>query len=103
MNKTGKRVPISAASNIGKEYGYSQVIITSFDKQTGTTSVCTWGETANDCAQAAEGGNFVKKALNWPPEKCDDQPSRVKKLMAEITDLKKQLKEAHDNRSEADH
>ena len=74
--KTGKRIPISDAKAIGNKLGYTQVIITAFDKSTSTTSVCTWGKSQDDCVQAAEGGNFIKKALGWPPEKCNDKPSR---------------------------
>ena len=73
---TGKRIPIQAAKNIGQEFGYTQVIITAFDKETGITSVATWGKSQSDCEQAAVGGNFVKKALGWPPEKCNDKPAR---------------------------
>jgi hypothetical protein len=76
MNKTGKRIPIADAKNIGVKNGYTQVIITAFDKNTGTTSVCTWGQSQEDCEQAAHGGNFVKKAMGWPPEKCNDKPVR---------------------------
>jgi hypothetical protein len=74
--KTGKRIPISDAKAIGINHGYTQVIITAFDKNTGITSVCTWGKSLEDCVQAAQGGNFVKKALGWPPEKCNDKPAR---------------------------
>lgn len=74
--QTGKRIPISSAKKIGLDLGYTQVIITAFDKNTGVTSVTTWGYSQEDCEQAAIGGNFVKKALGWPPEKCNDKPAR---------------------------
>jgi len=79
-DKPGKRIPISVAKTIGQQYGYSQVIITAFDNKGGITHVTTWGSTLDQCEQAAIGGNFVKKALGWPPEKCNDKPARVKKL-----------------------
>lgn len=75
-SKTGKRIPIQSAKDIGQQFGYTQVIITAFDKETGVTSVVTWGKSQEDCEQAAIGGNFVKKALGWPPEKCNDKPAR---------------------------
>lgn len=61
--KTGKRIPISDAKNIGVKNGYNQVIIVAWDKTTGITSVCTWGSSIEQCKQAAEGGNFVKKSI----------------------------------------
>jgi hypothetical protein len=79
---TGKRIPISSAKEIGKKFGYSQVIVVAHDGVTGIESVCTWGENSVQCEQAAIGGNFVKKALNWPPEKCNAKPSRQKEKEA---------------------
>lgn len=77
--KTGKRIPIKDAKELGKKLGYSQVIIVAWDEETNTTAVCTWGKSLKDCEQAAQGGNFVKKALGWPEEMCNDKPSRIKK------------------------
>ena len=79
MSKTGKRIPIKDAKEIGNKHGYSQVIVVAWDEETGTTSVCTWGKSLKDCEQAAAGGNFVKKALGWPDEMCKDKPARVKR------------------------
>lgn len=73
---SGLRIPISSAKSVGKAFGYTQVIITAFDKRTGITHVTTWGQSQEDCEQAAIGGNFVKKALGWPDEKCQDKPAR---------------------------
>lgn len=74
-----KRIPIQRAKDIGKDLEYDQVIIVAWSKKTGITSVTTWGSTLEQCEQAAEGGNFVKKALGWPPEQCQDKPTRVKR------------------------
>lgn len=79
MSQTGKRIPISDLKKLGKERGYSQVIVVAWDKETGTTSVATWGESLTECEQAAKGGNFVKKALNWPDEMCNAKPARIRK------------------------
>lgn len=89
--KTGKRIPIDAVKQIGQNYGYNQVIVISWDKETGITSVATWGKTLEDCDQAASGGNLIKsKILNWKKELCQCEPSRVIKLKNEISALKKQ-------------
>jgi len=82
MAKTGKRIPIKDAKEIGNKHGYSQVIVVAWDGETGTTSVCTWGKSLKDCEQAAQGGNFVKKALGWPDDKCNDKPARQKRKEA---------------------
>ena len=77
--ETGQRIPIADAKKIGTSHGYDQVIIVAWDKNTGITSVTTWGSTLEQCAQAAEGGNFVKKAMGWPLEECQAKPARVKR------------------------
>ena len=78
MQKTGKKIPITDAKKIGEERGYSQVIIVAWDSETGTQSVTTWGKTLADCDNAAQGGNFVKKALGWPNEMTQAKPARVR-------------------------
>ena len=88
--KTGKRIPIKEAKEIGVKNGYNQVIITAWDINTNTTSVCTWGKSMEDCDQAAQGGNFVKKALGWPEKLTNEKPSRVKKLERETTQLREE-------------
>lgn len=60
-----KRIPISEACSVGKKHGQQQVIIVTWDADTGTTHVVTWGETKEACRQAARGGDLVKKALGW--------------------------------------
>ncbi len=71
-------IPIEAAKRIADEYDQNQVIIVTFDKQTGETHVVTYGRTIEECKQAAQGGNFVKKALGWPDSICHAVPERAK-------------------------
>lgn len=73
------KIPIIRAKEIADKYNQSQVIIVTFSKETGLTTVVTYGKTLEDCDQAAIGGNFVKKALGWPDDKCHAQPARVKR------------------------
>lgn len=94
--KTGRRIPIADAKAIGNKHGYSQVIIVAWDNKTGTTSVCTWGENQEQCEQAAEGGNFVKKALGWDEKLCNTKPAgQIKRenLKKENEELKKRILE----------
>jgi len=85
-----KRIPISAASAIGDQYpDLSQVILVAWDGK--LTHVVTWGRTTENCAQAAEGGNLVKRALGWPENLCNEKPSRVKTLEARIEELESEL------------
>ncbi len=71
------RIAIQEAKNISKKYKLPQVIIVAWD---GTkTHVVTYGRTLKDCEQAAQGGNFVKKALGWPEEHCHATPARIKR------------------------
>jgi hypothetical protein len=73
-----KRIPITAAKRIAKDYDKDQVIIVTWDKKHGRTHVTTYGKSTEECRQAADGGNLVKKALGWPDELCKAKPSRAK-------------------------
>ena len=76
---TYKNVPITAAKAIAEEFDKDQVIVVCWDKEHGRTHVTTYGKTTEDCEQAAQGGNFVKKALGWPDEECNATPERLRK------------------------
>ena len=68
-----KRIPISAAAAIGKEHGQRQVLLVTWGGE--RTHVVTWGINAEECHQAAAGGNAVKKALGWSDEACHAVPT----------------------------
>jgi len=73
-----KRIPIKAAKDIAQEYNLKQVILCAWDGE--LTHIVTYGKTLEDCDQAAQGGNKIKKFLGWSEELCEAEPSRVKKL-----------------------
>lgn len=77
--KRAKRIPIIDAKSIGIKHGYSQVIITAWDRETGITSVVTWGDTLKDAEESAIAGNSLKKALGWDESLCNTIPARVKR------------------------
>lgn len=83
-----KRIPIRAAKAIASEFGLQQVILVAWDH--GRTHVVTYGDTAEACDQAAQGGDFVKKALGWP-ETGPAYPSRVKALQKRVAELEAKL------------
>jgi hypothetical protein len=87
-----KRIPVSVAANVGKGHACRQVVVVAWDGD--LTHVVTWGDTPEMCAQAAEGGNALKKALGWPEKLCDTQPSAIKKLRAEVKRLEAELESA---------
>jgi hypothetical protein len=82
-----KRIPISAAKEIAKRYGQDQVIMMTFDKETGLTHVVSYGKTKLDCEQAAHGANLMKKTLKFPEELCNSVPARTKNKI-KVEDLK---------------
>lgn len=86
-----KRLSIGAAREFGRALGLDQVIVASWSKAKGRTTVTTWGRDKEQCAQAAAGGNLVKKALGWPDEYCEDEPARVRKMRQEIRDLRRKI------------
>ena len=79
-----KRIPISAARQIAKDFNCRQVILLAYDNER-TTHIVTYGRSLEDCYQAAAGGNMLKERWGWP--ECNDQPSRVRKLQAALNEL----------------
>ena len=79
-NLMPERIPIKAAREVAKGYSCRQVIVLAWDGE--LTHIVTYGESTEDCAQAAAGGNMLKQKWGWP--ECNDQPSRVKKLEKEL-------------------
>ena len=67
-----KRIPISAAERIAKEYGYDQVVIIA--RRVGEAPepngehVTTYGVNAAHCASAAAQGRALKRFMGWPDE-----------------------------------
>jgi hypothetical protein len=84
-----KRIPVTALRTIAKAYGCRQVVMVAWDGA--TTHIVTYGNSEQDCDQAAQGGNFVAKALGWPDSLCHSEPSRVTKLKSRIAELERQL------------
>lgn len=80
-----KRIPVKLAQEFAAKTGCRQVVIAAWDGE--LTHIVTYGTSVEDCAQAAEGGNFVKKAMGWPEAMCNGQPSRVRALQARIKEL----------------
>ena len=79
MTKGGRRIPIASAKRIALDYDYDQVIIVAWNAESGRQHVTTFGTTLEHCERAAQGGNFVKKALGWPDEECQAEPSRIRR------------------------
>jgi len=73
-----KRIPISAAKEIAKNYDKNLVVIVTWDAAHNLQHVTTYGRSKVECEAAARGGNLVKQALGWPPEECNAVPSRAK-------------------------
>jgi len=72
-----KRIPIKAAKEVAEKLGLRQVILVAWDGE--ATHVITYGETEEDCAQAAIGGNKIKRAIGFPEEMTHEKPARVRR------------------------
>jgi uncharacterized Rossmann fold enzyme len=84
-----KRIPISAATKLAEELGLRQVILVAWDGE--QTHVVTYGKTTEDCDQAAQGGDVIKKAIHWPDSLLNTFPSRVKALKAKVAELEAKI------------
>ena len=78
-----KPIPIKAAKIIAEAYDKDIIIILTYDKEHKLEHVTTYGRTAEDCDNAAEGGNRLKRALGWDESLCNATPNRVKKKVDE--------------------
>jgi hypothetical protein len=70
-----KHIPIAAAKAFAKQHHLKQVVIMAWDGA--QMHVATYGGSVVDSAQAAAGGNFLKKALGFPAEACPAIPAKV--------------------------
>jgi len=64
-----------------REHELAQVIVVGWGAN-GLTHVVTWGESLQDSAQAAQGGNFVKNALGFPDADCRTLAPRMLRALA---------------------
>ena len=74
------RLPIQDAKEIAHKRGLRQVILLAWDGE--LSHVVTYGKSVEDCDQAAQGGEKMKKLMGWPNWKA--APSRVKRLLAAL-------------------
>jgi len=65
-----KDIPISAAKDVAKKYGYDQVMI--YARKVGNDGgehMTTYGVNAAHCTAMAKIGNYLKhKIMKWPEE-----------------------------------
>lgn len=88
------RIPIAAVRRLGQQYELSHVIVFGMEpNRLGTFKqhVATWGRGLEECGQAADFGNKLKVHLGWPERLTDAQPSRVRRLQAEVKRLKEKV------------
>jgi hypothetical protein len=83
------RIPIKAAQEVARGYNCRQVILLAWDGV--LTHVVTYCVNQEECDQAAEGGNRIKRSLGWPESLCNAEPSRVKKLKDENSELRNKV------------
>jgi hypothetical protein len=91
-----KRIPIQAAKDVAKKFNLAQVILICWEvdevSRNAMTHIVTYGKTKEDCLEAAQGGNKLKKALGWP-ENLHAAPARMKgKTIVEQAKLEEILK-----------
>lgn len=81
-------IPVSTAQALAESLGLRQVIIVAWDGH--DAHVVTYGGSDEDSANAANGGNMVKKALCWPAALNSESP-KVQALKDRIANLEAQL------------
>lgn len=66
MKNKPKKIPISAARQIAKDYGYEQVVIIGRrHSDNAVEHVTTYGVDKANCEVAAKMGDVLKKAMGW--------------------------------------
>jgi len=82
------KIPIKALKELSKQYGLNHVVVFATDNN--NQHIATYGKSTEQSGQAADFGNTMKSVLHWP-DSLQAQPSRVRKLQAEIKELKTKL------------
>jgi hypothetical protein len=82
------RIPIKAVRELARKHGLTHVVVFGYD---GKQHVATYGKSGEQCEQAADFGNKLKKGLGWP-ESLQAQPARVRRMQVENTRLRKQVR-----------
>jgi predicted Fe-Mo cluster-binding NifX family protein len=61
-----KRIPISAAEKIAKQYGYDQVLIVARKVgEDGKEHITSYGVNKEHCDSAAKQADALKRLMNW--------------------------------------
>lgn len=89
-----KRIPIKAVRALAKAHGLTHAILFGYNDVNTNQYVVTWGKTTVNSAEACDLGNALKQALKWPENLCHVEPSRVKRLKAQLGELRMALLEA---------
>lgn len=82
------RIPITDLKEFAKKNELTHCILLAHDGK--LDHVVTYGDTVENCAQAAEFGNTLKKALGWP-DSLMAIPNRVKTMKKKIEELEKEI------------
>lgn len=61
------RIPVSALKRLAENFGQTHAVLMAHGPD-GVTHVVTWGANPQACVHAAQGGNKMKRAMNWPEE-----------------------------------
>ena len=83
------RIPIGDLRELARLRDLRQAILVAWDGE--REHVVTYGRSAEECDQAALGGDRIKAALGWPPESRGAEPSRVRRLREERDAARRQL------------
>lgn len=94
-----KRIPVTAAKAVAKQFDLKQVILLAWDGE--RTHVVTYGDTVEDCDQAAQGGDKMKAAMGWT-DVAPALPSRVRALTERVAELEAELEAARSMDRNAD-
>lgn len=77
MSNKKQDIPISLAKEVSEKSGFPCIIIYGYDKNNNLQHVTTYGETKNNCLDACECGNWLKRQLGWAKELCNAKPTKT--------------------------
>ena len=86
------RIPIKVLKEIADKYSLSHAMLFAHHPKDKTDHIVTYGKSLEDCSAMADYGNRLKDFLGWP-ETLHAQPSRVKKLKAQLTQANARIAE----------
>lgn len=77
--KKKQDIPILLAKEVAEKTNFPCIVIYGYDKMKNLQNITTWGNSKEQCIDACDCGNWLKRQLGWDESLCHATPKRIKK------------------------